>query len=145
MPGSSVSCVSTTVPTCTDRTEVAPKITPSVRACDTKRVRAQHFIRRRAAAGSPAALLCVSSEVSHCAGQVVLEGLHPPLRILSPKARPTPTGNLQASTGAPVDLEHAVSPAEPDDASRERAQGKSDDRRALFLQLSDRVIEHWTK
>lgn len=77
-----MSCVSTTVPTCTDRTEVAPKITPSVRACDTKRVRAQHFIRRRAAGGSPAALLCVSSEVSHCAGQVVLEGLRPPLRTL---------------------------------------------------------------
>jgi hypothetical protein len=37
MPGSSVSCVSTTGPMCTDRTEVAPKTTPSAKARDTKR------------------------------------------------------------------------------------------------------------
>lgn len=104
-----MSCVSTTVPTCTDRTEVAPKITPSVRACDTKRVRAQHFIRRRAAGGSPAALLCVSSEVSHCAGQVVLEGLARrsgscrPRRVQLPPvtSRPVPGRLLISSTLSP--------------------------------------------
>ncbi len=32
-----MSYVSTTVPTCTDRTEVAPKITPSAKGRDTKR------------------------------------------------------------------------------------------------------------
>jgi hypothetical protein len=37
MPESSASCGSTTVPTCTDRTEVAPKITPSAKARDAKR------------------------------------------------------------------------------------------------------------
>jgi len=37
MLGSSVSYVSTTVPTCTDRTEIALEITVSAKACDHKR------------------------------------------------------------------------------------------------------------